>query len=170
MLGFGQLVGLSAARPFLLYSRRLLGVCGGARQALLTLLAAMLFVRRFSRAKTLAAAGGATPGLEFRLLTVSLMLAFKMLEDNVLVRSKEWVQVCGKMHLDVAQLQDMEREFLVAIDYNVITLPSELKFLVSSLAALVHDHHGSNRQDSNSTNVSRAAIELLNQICTELDI
>ncbi|KAJ3018440.1 UNVERIFIED_CONTAM: hypothetical protein HDU68_011148 [Siphonaria sp. JEL0065] len=142
-----------------LFARRLFA---NSRTGGLVLLCAVVYVHRF-----IAKCGSVktTQGIEFRLLAVALMLAFKMCEDNVLVRSAEWVHVCGSLHLDVKMLQAMERELLIAIDYDVLLKGDELKLLVSSLATLVHANHRSSSTDSvGSVAASRLALEILNQI------
>ncbi|KAJ3021416.1 UNVERIFIED_CONTAM: hypothetical protein HDU68_009626 [Siphonaria sp. JEL0065] len=150
------LVETATATVFNLFGRRLFANSGTGG---LVLLCAVVYVRRF-----IAKSGSVktTQGIEFRLLAVALMLAFKMCEDNVLVRSAEWVHVCGSLHLDVKMLQAMEREFLIAIDYDVLLKGDELKLLVSSLATLVHANHRSSSIDSVA--VTRSALKILNQI------
>ncbi|KAJ3200614.1 hypothetical protein HDU82_008750 [Entophlyctis luteolus] len=99
----------------------------------LSVAVSLLFLQRFVLA-TSASTSASTSGLEFRLFTVALMVAVKLLEDQCLVRNREWVLVCGKLHLSNQQLAAMEREFLAALDFSLDTPASQVNEVVRMLA------------------------------------
>ncbi|KAJ3096537.1 hypothetical protein HK100_005545 [Physocladia obscura] len=141
-------------------------------QLALVVLSALLFLRRFAAA--INASANATPGLEFRLFTVALMLATKMLEDQCLVRNKEWAGVCGNLHLSTSQLAEMEIAFLATVNYNLLTPLAELSVLASSLSGLLPSYSSSSFQYPYcdffmSPATVRVACTILDNVVFELD-
>ncbi|KAI8833080.1 hypothetical protein BJ741DRAFT_276662 [Chytriomyces cf. hyalinus JEL632] len=102
-------------RTFSLFAKRLLNATFTAtnhsnERTALSLAAAVLFSRRWASRFVSSDLQVSCEGFEFRVFTVSLLLAHKVLEDVSLVRTHEWAKVCGAVHITSGQLARMELE------------------------------------------------------------
>ncbi|KAJ3284707.1 hypothetical protein HDU76_008252 [Blyttiomyces sp. JEL0837] len=75
-------------------------------------------------------------GFEFRLFSVALMLAHKLMEDSCPF-TKLWCEVCG---ISLDQMVVMEVEFLFGIDFRLLLTPRELAMSIKSLATMIASH------------------------------
>ncbi|KAF2453316.1 hypothetical protein BDY21DRAFT_128787 [Lineolata rhizophorae] len=84
------------------------------------------------RMTMLSAAGHYRPATEqiYNMLTIALVLGSKFLDDNTFI-NRSWSEVS---HISVAELNRMEMEWLVAMDFNLHRNPSETQGFCSWLA------------------------------------
>ena len=72
-------------------------------------------------------------GSEYRMFTVSLMLASKFLEDNTFT-TKTWSEVSN---IPANELALMQREFLIAIDHRLTITNLEYEGWIAQLNTIV---------------------------------
>ncbi|KAG6873269.1 hypothetical protein C0995_001043 [Termitomyces sp. Mi166 len=75
----------------------------------------------------------AQPGSEFRIAVAGLMMANKFLDDNTYT-NKTWSEVSG---IDLAEINRMEKEFLMGVDFNLYVDKSTYESWLNLLKGLV---------------------------------
>ncbi|KAJ1921935.1 hypothetical protein H4219_000282 [Mycoemilia scoparia] len=106
---------------------------------------ALFYVRRFKFRHPKLYAGA---GSEYRMFTVSLMLASKYLEDNTFT-TKTWSEVS---EIPAGQLAIMQREFLVVIDHRLSITNTEYENWITQLDLIAFSN--SNSQPNASKQVA----------------
>ncbi|KAH7906956.1 cyclin-domain-containing protein [Hygrophoropsis aurantiaca] len=82
------------------------------------------------------------PGSEFRIAVAALMMANKFLDDNTYT-NKTWSEVSG---IDLSEINRMEREFLVGIDFGLYVDSSTYESWLNLLKGLVMAKERESRQ------------------------
>ncbi|KAG9223490.1 hypothetical protein PLEOSDRAFT_1111204 [Pleurotus ostreatus PC15] len=81
-------------------------------------------------------------GSEFRIAVAALMMANKFLDDNTYT-NKTWSEVSG---IDLAEINKMEREFLLGVDFNLYVDKSTFASWLNLLKGLVMAKERDSRQ------------------------
>ncbi|KAJ3280027.1 hypothetical protein HK104_000984 [Borealophlyctis nickersoniae] len=85
-------------------------------------------------------------GFEYRLFAVALMLAQKVFEDGCLIGEKAWSEASG---IAAKELNIMEREFLLGLDFDMLISPKKLRELSINIEKIFEryaDFHGQNER------------------------
>jgi len=93
----------------------------------------------------------AQAGSEFRIAVAGLMMANKFLDDNTYT-NKTWSEVSG---IDLAEINRMEREFLLGVNFNLYVDKSTYESWLNLLKGLVMAKERDTRQFRRSRHVAR---------------
>ncbi|KAF5376866.1 hypothetical protein D9615_007265 [Tricholomella constricta] len=95
----------------------------------------------------------AQPGSEFRIAVAGLMMANKFLDDNTYT-NKTWSEVSG---IDLTEINRMEREFLMAVDFNLYVDKATYESWMNLLKGLVNAKDRDSRHFRKSRGLVRAS-------------